>query len=196
MTVDFDISNVVYRILTAPIDLLKFAKTNYNCVLHSNTQWRCTYYGVGFTMNMFSNQDCGKIILFTTKDIADIIPHILTTLKCRESDITIEMKNMVVKFKLGRQLDLHEVFRLNTNMKEDDLRYVAQELNISTCVQSNVFEPDKFPAVIVTPFLDSNISIEIFENGNVNAAGIKSSKDTSRISCYLERMMTKLPALF
>lgn len=187
--VKYVISNQVYKITTKPIDLLEFAMNNWNTSLINLSSWRVTCRLQGGTMNIFVNKYRSTLILFTTCDIDVILQRIADKINRNVSDLTWTLTNQVIKLRFGvKDLDLFQIFKNNTTKRcdtdDDGTSFNHGDLTTSG-VQSNVYDPSSFPAVIVKPFIGSRIALEIFESGVVNTCGIRDDSDIERTIDYV-----------
>lgn len=187
-------SIIVYRVnVKTRVTLDEFMFSTMNCICCPGSEWRCTYQGKEYSMNVFTSKyNIGELVcmVFTKKEMNERIlndfqdkfdyyplPTDITLINRVEKFYTpvscINLYDLYEQLDCGDDIDTFFVTTGKKSEKGNNTHRISMDLQC-------------FCAIKVQPFpKESNITIEIFASGVLNVAGVMDNELLARTSDFI-----------
>lgn len=198
--VPFRFDNVICSLhVGEPIDIEKKVLNTWGCQMTSKCQWNYMFFDQHpdqrFSMNVFHT---GSVNFFSTsRDINWICKMVAETLDipCDVEKFKPKISNYVVEFDLKHTVDLDAMFYRDniddiSKFTLDDI-FRLNEMQFRTAMSKTssmvrILDRQSLAALMEKPFIDRNISLNVFHSGIAVSCGILSYDDIKKVIKYIQ----------
>jgi len=179
--VAYTVSNKTYKIIFSDrTDIFDYAIKHPNCIL--TCDWRCTAHFKDFSVNMFK----GKTWMLMTKELQHDKVASMVFERFGKYPIEVKVVNITILINLGFRINLEQIHAdLGTSNMSDIFAGATNETIV-------LLDKQKFPALIAKPNKNSEIVLEIYSTGAINATGLKSNESIDDVMTYIKNRICPL----